>query len=81
MRVGPPEDDGPDYLLPVWAGVIPLSLAPGSRSGTRSATPRFPRPPTQPVQAVSLSEFTPATIKPIAGIAALEALDISRRND
>ena len=29
MRVGPPEDDAPDYALPVWAGVIPLSLAPG----------------------------------------------------
>ncbi len=24
VRVGPPEDDAPDYALPVWAGVIPL---------------------------------------------------------
>jgi len=24
IRVGPPEDDAPDYALPVWAGVIPL---------------------------------------------------------
>jgi nitroimidazol reductase NimA-like FMN-containing flavoprotein (pyridoxamine 5'-phosphate oxidase superfamily) len=24
VRVGPPEDDAPDYALPVWAGVIPF---------------------------------------------------------
>ncbi len=24
VRAGPPEDDAPDYALPVWAGVIPL---------------------------------------------------------
>jgi nitroimidazol reductase NimA-like FMN-containing flavoprotein (pyridoxamine 5'-phosphate oxidase superfamily) len=30
MRTGPPEDDAPDYQLPIWAGVIPLSLAPGA---------------------------------------------------
>ena len=27
IRIGPPEDDAPDYDLPVWAGVIPLHLA------------------------------------------------------
>ena len=27
IRTGPPEDDAPDYELPIWAGVIPLSLA------------------------------------------------------
>jgi len=26
IRVGPPEDDAPDYALQVWAGVIPLAL-------------------------------------------------------
>lgn len=26
IRVGPPQDDAPDYELPVWAGVIPLRL-------------------------------------------------------
>ena len=26
IRVGPPEDDAPDYALPIWAGVIPLRL-------------------------------------------------------
>jgi nitroimidazol reductase NimA-like FMN-containing flavoprotein (pyridoxamine 5'-phosphate oxidase superfamily) len=30
IRVGPPEDDAPDYALPVWAGVIPLHLTPGA---------------------------------------------------
>jgi nitroimidazol reductase NimA-like FMN-containing flavoprotein (pyridoxamine 5'-phosphate oxidase superfamily) len=30
IRTGPPEDDAPDYALPIWAGVIPLSLAPGA---------------------------------------------------
>src|SRR3979490_248944 len=30
IRGGPPEDDAPDYALPVWAGVIPLSLTPGA---------------------------------------------------
>jgi uncharacterized protein len=26
VRVGPPEDDAPDYALPIWAGVIPLRV-------------------------------------------------------
>jgi len=30
LRVGPPEDDAPDYALPVWAGVIPLRMAAGA---------------------------------------------------
>ena len=30
IRVGPPEDDEPDYALRVWAGVIPLELTPGA---------------------------------------------------
>src|SRR3989441_9967416 len=30
IRTGPPEDDVPDYALPVWAGVIPLRLVPGA---------------------------------------------------
>ena len=30
VRVGPPEDDAPDYALPIWAGVIPLRLAAGA---------------------------------------------------
>jgi nitroimidazol reductase NimA-like FMN-containing flavoprotein (pyridoxamine 5'-phosphate oxidase superfamily) len=30
VRTGPPLDDEPDYDLPVWAGVVPLRLAPGT---------------------------------------------------
>jgi uncharacterized protein len=30
IRVGPPEDDAPDYVLPIWAGVIPVSLKTGT---------------------------------------------------
>jgi uncharacterized protein len=30
IRTGPPLDDEADYALPVWAGVIPLSLVAGS---------------------------------------------------
>jgi nitroimidazol reductase NimA-like FMN-containing flavoprotein (pyridoxamine 5'-phosphate oxidase superfamily) len=29
VRTGPPVDDEEDYGLPVWAGVLPLSLTPG----------------------------------------------------
>ena len=30
VRTGPPVDDEEDHALPVWAGVIPLGLAPGA---------------------------------------------------
>jgi hypothetical protein len=30
VRTGPPSDDGPDYDLPIWAGVLPLALTPGA---------------------------------------------------
>jgi nitroimidazol reductase NimA-like FMN-containing flavoprotein (pyridoxamine 5'-phosphate oxidase superfamily) len=30
MRVGPVEDDAPDYELPVWAGIVPLQLTAGA---------------------------------------------------
>jgi hypothetical protein len=29
VRTGPPVDDAEDYALPVWAGVVPLSLERG----------------------------------------------------
>lgn len=29
VRTGPPIDDEEDYSLPVWAGVLPLTIAPG----------------------------------------------------
>jgi uncharacterized protein len=30
VRTGPPIDDEEDYALPVWAGVLPLSIVPGA---------------------------------------------------
>ncbi len=30
VRSGPPKDDEADYALPIWAGVLPLTLQPGS---------------------------------------------------
>ena len=44
IRVGPPEDDGPDYALPVWAGVIPLSLTPGAPIRDEKCDPSIPTP-------------------------------------
>ena len=38
VRTGPPLDDEEDYLLPVWAGVIPLQLS----SGEPIKDPRLP---------------------------------------
>ena len=30
IRTGPPKDDEADYALPIWAGVLPLTLQPGA---------------------------------------------------
>jgi nitroimidazol reductase NimA-like FMN-containing flavoprotein (pyridoxamine 5'-phosphate oxidase superfamily) len=30
VRVGPPKDDEEDYALPIWAGVLPLPVVPGT---------------------------------------------------
>ena len=29
IRTGPPVDDEEDYALPIWAGVLPITLTPG----------------------------------------------------
>jgi uncharacterized protein len=29
IRTGPPKDEDEDYELPIWAGILPLSLTPG----------------------------------------------------
>ena len=44
IRVGPPEDDAPDYALPVWAGVIPLHLTPGTPIRDEKCDPSIPTP-------------------------------------
>ncbi|HEY6334593.1 MAG TPA: pyridoxamine 5'-phosphate oxidase family protein [Alphaproteobacteria bacterium] len=38
VRTGPPVDDEPDYALPCWAGVLPVSIA----TGTPIPDPRLP---------------------------------------
>ena len=45
VRTGPPIDDEEDYALPIWAGVLPLTLRPGSpiddpRIGTGVVAPK-----------------------------------------
>ncbi len=39
LRTGPPVDDEEDYALPVWAGVVPLTL----EAGTAIPDPRLPK--------------------------------------
>lgn len=44
IRVGPPEDDAPDYALPVWAGVIPLHITAGAPIGDEKCNASIPTP-------------------------------------
>jgi nitroimidazol reductase NimA-like FMN-containing flavoprotein (pyridoxamine 5'-phosphate oxidase superfamily) len=44
MRVGPVEDDAPDYALGVWAGIIPLHLTPGVPVRDKRCDPSIPLP-------------------------------------
>jgi nitroimidazol reductase NimA-like FMN-containing flavoprotein (pyridoxamine 5'-phosphate oxidase superfamily) len=30
VRTGPPIDDEPDYAMPIWAGILPLQMVPGT---------------------------------------------------
>ena len=42
VRTGPPGDEPEDYSLPIWAGVLPLTLAPGEPVPDNSAaTPEY----------------------------------------
>jgi len=48
VRTGPPLDDEEDYALPVWAGVLPLTITPGiplpdSRLAAGTAVPGYVR--------------------------------------
>jgi hypothetical protein len=45
VRTGPPKDDGEDYALPVWAGVLPLALVPGDPVPDARLDPAVPVPP------------------------------------
>ena len=44
VRTGPPVDEEADYELPVWAGVVPLRLAPGSPIGDPRLKPGIQPP-------------------------------------
>ncbi|HEX2527425.1 MAG TPA: pyridoxamine 5'-phosphate oxidase family protein [Geminicoccus sp.] len=44
VRSGPPGDDEPDYALPVWAGVLPLSMAVGTPVACPRLDPATPVP-------------------------------------
>lgn len=42
LRTGPPVDDEEDYALPVWAGVVPLTLTPGTPLPDARLSPDIP---------------------------------------
>lgn len=42
VRSGPPKDEPEDYALPVWAGVLPLKLAPGEPVGDKGVSAEVP---------------------------------------
>src|SRR5260370_9247579 len=66
IRSGPVEDDASDYVLPVWAGVIPLVLTPGAPVRDERCDPAIPTPAyAAHYMRSAISEFTPAPIKPI----------------
>jgi uncharacterized protein len=44
VRTGPPQDDDPDYDLPIWAGVLPLALTPGAPAPDPVLDPSIPVP-------------------------------------
>ncbi len=44
VRAGPPIDDEPDYALPVWAGVLPLSQVAGRPEPDRRLDPAIGLP-------------------------------------
>jgi uncharacterized protein len=45
VRTGPPVDDEPDYALPVWAGVVPLTEVVGTPIPDPRLAPGTPFPP------------------------------------
>lgn len=39
VRTGPPKDDEADYSMPIWAGVLPMTLVPGVPLSDNDAAP------------------------------------------
>ena len=52
IRTGGPADDPEDMALPIWAGVIPCTLAWGAPSADTDSVPGAPAPPTAPLSRV-----------------------------
>ncbi|HEX5493819.1 MAG TPA: pyridoxamine 5'-phosphate oxidase family protein [Mycobacteriales bacterium] len=44
IRSGPPQDDEPDYDLPIWAGVVPISMLRGDPLACPRLAPGTPVP-------------------------------------
>jgi nitroimidazol reductase NimA-like FMN-containing flavoprotein (pyridoxamine 5'-phosphate oxidase superfamily) len=44
VRTGAPKDDAEDYALPIWAGVLPLSLVPGAPMADETNLPEVELP-------------------------------------
>jgi nitroimidazol reductase NimA-like FMN-containing flavoprotein (pyridoxamine 5'-phosphate oxidase superfamily) len=44
VRTGPPKDDAEDYTLPIWAGVVPISLRRGEAIADPLLTAEVPVP-------------------------------------
>jgi nitroimidazol reductase NimA-like FMN-containing flavoprotein (pyridoxamine 5'-phosphate oxidase superfamily) len=44
IRTGPPKDEDEDYELPIWAGVLPLALVPGTPLPDPRLDPAVPAP-------------------------------------
>ncbi len=45
VRTGPPNDEAEDYALPIWAGVLPLSVVPGVTIPDPAMQQELPVPP------------------------------------
>lgn len=45
IRTGPPVDDAPDYALPIWGGIIPLTRGVGAPLDDGRLAPGSPPPP------------------------------------
>jgi nitroimidazol reductase NimA-like FMN-containing flavoprotein (pyridoxamine 5'-phosphate oxidase superfamily) len=44
VRTGDPKDDEEDYVLPVWAGILPLAIVPGEPIPDSRLDPAVPMP-------------------------------------
>jgi hypothetical protein len=77
VRTGPVEDDADDYLLPVWAGVIPLRTVADPPLRDERCDPAIPAPAYAfNYRRLVMNEFISTPVKPVVQYSVLEALDI-----